>query len=247
MPLDFSFSADSLTHFGWLVLYWALPVVFAITLHEVAHGAMAGFLGDDTARKAHRLSLNPLRHIDPLGSVLVPLILLVLGDFVFGWARPVPVDHRVFDKFPQKMLMVVAAGPLANFMMSLLWALVMLAGYRWMDVLPGVGAAMIYMGAAGIFINSAVMMLNLLPLPPLDGGRMLCMVLPGRYQKIFARIEPWGLFVMVVLILTGLAAALIWPMMVANIALVTWLVDTPFGLFIQAMKALLGQADLVMP
>ncbi len=247
MPVDFQFSADSLAHFGWLLLFWAVPVVFAITLHEVAHGAMARYFGDDTAQRQRRLSVNPLRHIDPVGSIAVPLLLLILGGFVFGWAKPVPVNHRLFDNSPYKMLMVIAAGPLSNFLMSLLWALVLLAGYRWIEHLEAVAAAMIYMGAAGVFINSAVMMLNLLPIPPLDGGRMLNILLPPRYRGFLARIEPWGLLILVVLILTGAAAAVVWPMMVVNIALVTWLADTPFGLFIQAMKALLGQAELVMP
>ncbi|MBS1211658.1 MAG: site-2 protease family protein [Proteobacteria bacterium] len=180
---------------------WALPVLFAITLHEVAHGWVAKLLGDRTAERMGRLSLNPLRHIDPVGTLLVPGLLLVFSQFVFGWAKPVPVDWGKLRRPRRDVGLVAAAGPVANLLMTVLWILVaklailLNSGY--------VSRPMIFMAAAGIFINSALMLLNLLPIPPLDGGRILSSLLSPRWAMKFGAIEPYGFIILVLLIVTN--------------------------------------------
>ena len=222
------------------VLLWTVPVLFAITVHEVAHGLTACWLGDPTARRMRRLTLNPLRHIDPLGSLLVPAVFLLVGGFVFGWARPVPVDVTQLGKPRRDMRIVAAAGPLANLLMSLLWAGCMQAGL-WLRVqYPDAGSVLVYLGAAGVFINTAIMMLNLLPLPPLDGGRILAGLLPGRSGRWLASIEPWGFLVLMVIILAGMAGKLVWPMMVVGMAAATWVTGVPVDLLTNALWGLLG-------
>lgn len=222
------------------VLLWAVPVVFAITVHEVAHGLAAAWLGDTTARRMRRLTLNPLRHIDPLGSLVVPAVFLLIGGFVFGWARPVPVDVTQLGNPRRDMLIVAAAGPLANLLMSLLWAGCMQAGLWMLVQQPCAGSVLVYTGAAGIFINAAVMMVNLLPVPPLDGGRILMQLLPENIAHRLARIEPYGLPVLLVLILTGLLARMLWPLMVIGMATATHLAGIPVDVLTTALRALLG-------
>jgi len=224
------------------VMLWAVPVLFAVTVHEVAHGMAASWLGDPTARRMQRLTLNPLRHIDPLGSLLVPAAFLLLGGFVFGWARPVPVDASRLGHPRRDMLAVAAAGPLANLLMSLLWAGCMQAGLWLLAHQPQAGSLLVYLGAAGVFINAAVMLVNLLPLPPLDGGRILVSLLPAATGRRLARIEPFGLPLLLVLILTGLLSRVLWPLMVLGMATATWLVDIPVDVLTGALRALLGQA-----
>ena len=198
------------------VAIWALPVLFAITVHEVAHGWVARRLGDPTAYMMGRLTLNPLKHIDPVGTVAVPLMLIVLGSvtgnpFVFGWAKPVPVTWENLRHPKRDMALVAAAGPGANLVMALLWALLMKLG-----ILLGEGAAwvalpLLYMGFAGITINLVLMVLNLLPLPPLDGGRVVAGLLPGRLSYQFSRIEPYGLVILLGLLFMGWLGYLLWP------------------------------------
>ncbi|HEB77645.1 MAG TPA: site-2 protease family protein, partial [Methylothermaceae bacterium] len=155
---------------------WVLPILFAITLHEVAHGWVAWLLGDDTAKRFGRLSLNPIYHIDLIGTVAVPLIMLLLGGFIFGWAKPVPVDYGRLRHPKRDMALVALAGPGSNLCMALGWALLARLGI-WLEM-AYVSVPLIYMGAAGIFFNLVLMVLNLLPVPPLDGGRVLVGVLP---------------------------------------------------------------------
>ncbi|MGD2075203.1 MAG: site-2 protease family protein [Gammaproteobacteria bacterium] len=190
---------------------WLMPVLLAITVHETAHGLAARRFGDRTAQMLGRLTLNPIKHIDPVGTILVPALMLMLpGGFVFGWAKPVPVDWRNFKHPKQDMAWVAAAGPGANLLMALAWAVLArialgLPAESWF-ALP-----MLFMGAAGIFINTILMVLNLLPLPPLDGGRVLTGMLPGRYAYQFARIEPYGFWILIALLLTGLLGFVLWP------------------------------------
>jgi Zn-dependent protease len=227
------------------LLAWLVPVIFAITLHEVAHGVMASYLGDVTAKRAGRLSINPLKHLDPVGSIVIPVFLLWFSGFIFGWAKPVPVDEKNLN-FPKRdMILVAAAGPVANLIMSMIWALIMKLGYTLSDGQPEVGLVLLYMGAAGIFINAAVMMFNLLPFPPLDGGRILIGLLPERYSRLLREIETWGFVILVLMIITGLAAKIVWPMMVVEMASVTYLVDIPAEPFINALRFLLGESELV--
>jgi Zn-dependent protease len=190
---------------------WALPILFAITVHEVAHGWVARRLGDPTAYMMGRLTLNPVRHIDPVGTVIVPLALTLLGGFIFGWAKPVPVTWENLRHPKRDMVLVAAAGPLANLAMALLWALAMKVGMVLGDDVRWVALPLIYMGFAGITINLVLMVLNLLPLPPLDGGRVVAGLLPGRLSWQFGRLEPYGLMILLGLLIMGWLGYLIWP------------------------------------
>ncbi len=196
------------------IIVWALPVLFAVTVHEVAHGWVAQRLGDPTAMMLGRLTLNPLKHIDPVGTVLVPMLLLLMGGFVFGWAKPVPITWENLRNPKRDMILVAAAGPLANLAMAFFWAFIMKLAL----VLPTVGPpfqslilAMFYMGVAGITINILLMVLNLLPLPPLDGGRVLAGFLPDKMSWQFNRIEPYGLLILLLLLGTGILRRILSP------------------------------------
>lgn len=186
----------------------AVPAVFAITLHEAAHGYAARRFGDYTAHDAGRISLNPLRHIDPVGTVLVPLLTYALIHIPFGWAKPVPVNFAALRRPKQDMLWVAAAGPAANLFMALAWVLVS----KLTPFAPGWLAPLLYeMGRAGLTFNVVLMLLNLLPLPPLDGGRMAVSLLPNALACRYARIEPYGFLILIVMLASGLLGALLWP------------------------------------
>lgn len=190
------------------IAIWALPVLFAITLHEVAHGWVASLFGDQTARLAGRLTLNPVKHIDPLGTIAIPLLSLLLSSFIFGWARPVPVDSRNLRNPRYQMVLVSLAGPGANFLMALFWASIAKIG---MNVNQWTGAPLIYMGEAGIMINIILGVLNCLPIPPLDGGRALYNILPGRWAWHFYQLEPYGFLILLLLMFSGVLNYLIGP------------------------------------
>jgi Zn-dependent protease len=202
---------------GQTFAIYALPVLFAITLHEAAHGYVARHFGDLTAHAQGRISVNPIRHIDLLGTVIVPLIILVLsaGKLLFGWAKPVPVNYSALRKPRPHMAWVAAAGPIANLAMALFWALALRVSIaassragEWLEVAQsygttglvdvvkesGHGPAEFFIGvsAAGVLVNLVFMLLNLLPIPPLDGGRILTSLLPTRAAWRFAKLEPWG-------------------------------------------------------
>lgn len=197
------------------IAVFALPVIFAITLHEAAHGYVARFFGDMTAARAGRITLNPLKHIDMIGTLLVPLLILVAskllggGAILFGWAKPVPVDFANLRHPKKDMLWVAAAGPGVNFLMALLWALVIQLGILLHN---SFSTPMILMGAAGVFINLILMALNLLPLPPLDGGRIAVSLLPLKAAQTYAKIEPYGFFILLGLLFTGVLNILLWPL-----------------------------------
>jgi Zn-dependent protease len=177
----------------------ALPVLFAITLHEAAHGYVAKHFGDLTAYQAGRISLNPLRHIDPVGTILVPLVMFLTAGFLFGWAKPVPVNFGRLRNPKKDMLWVAIAGPASNLFMALLWIMV---AKLVLSSPGGNTAAWFYaMSQAGITINVVLMVLNLIPLPPLDGGRVAVSLLPNPYAYRFAKIEPYGMFIMIGLLL----------------------------------------------
>lgn len=186
-----------------LFAVWVLPLLFAITVHEVAHGWVAKLFGDRTAQMLGRLTLNPIKHIDPLGTILIPGILLMMGGFVFGWAKPVPVTAQNLRNPKKDMAFVAAAGPMANLLMAFLWALIIRLGTMLDDSMPAIGLPLIYMGSAGISINIFLMMLNLLPIPPLDGGRILASFLPGPLEWKLNRLEPYGFFILIGLIALG--------------------------------------------
>jgi Zn-dependent protease len=190
---------------------WVMPVLLAITVHETAHGWVARRFGDKTAEMLGRLTLNPIKHIDPVGTLLVPAVMLLLpGGFVFGWAKPVPVDWRNFKHPKQDMAWVAVAGPVSNLLMALLWALAARVALG-MSADNWIALPLLFMGVAGIFINTILMVLNLLPLPPLDGGRVVTGLLPAPYAYQFARIEPYGFFILVALLVTGVLSIVMWP------------------------------------
>jgi Zn-dependent protease len=193
------------------IVVWSLPVIFAITVHEVAHGWVAKQLGDPTAMMMGRLTLNPIKHIDPIGTILVPLVLLMLGGFIFGWAKPVPVTWENLRKPKRDMALVAIAGPAANLIMAILWALVIKISFLISGTIDSLAALMLAMGQAGILINVILMVLNLLPLPPLDGGRVVTGLLPGPLSWKFSRIEPYGFFILLGLLATGLLGKILWP------------------------------------
>ncbi len=190
---------------------WVLPVLFAITVHETAHGWMALRLGDPTAQMLGRLTLNPIKHIDPIGTVLVPGILLMLGGFLFGWAKPVPVTWENLKHPKRDMALVAVAGPLSNLAMAVMWALIVRLALEFGGQGGGIAIYLIYTGVAGMFINTILMVLNLLPLPPLDGGRVAVGLLPGPLAWKFSRIEPYGFPILVLLLLTGVLGQILWP------------------------------------
>ena len=194
-----------------VIAIWALPVLFAITVHEVAHGWVAKKLGDPTAMMMGRLTLNPLKHIDPIGTVLVPLALVLMGGFIFGWAKPVPVTWANLRNPKRDMALVALAGPLANLVMAFGWALIMKVGFMLGDDFSWLAWPLIYMGGAGIAINGVLMLLNLLPVPPLDGGRVMAGLLPGPWAWKLSRIEPYGLMIMVGLMVTGMLGKILGP------------------------------------
>ncbi|MCX8049824.1 MAG: site-2 protease family protein [Methylohalobius sp.] len=188
---------------------WALPILFAVTLHEVAHGLAAWWCGDNTAKRLGRLSLNPLKHVDLVGTIVLPLVMLALGGFVFGWAKPVPVDFGKLKSPKRDMALVALAGPGANLGMALGWALVAKFGIwlKW----PYVSLPLAYMGAAGIAFNLMLMVLNLLPLLPLDGGRVLVSVLPNSWAARLAQLEPYGLLILLLLLMSGILGQFLGP------------------------------------
>lgn len=209
---------------------YALPVIFAITLHEAAHGYAARHFGDPTAWQEGRISLNPLRHIDPVGTILVPVLILVVSKLaagsglLFGWAKPVPVRFDRLRRPKQDMLWVAAAGPGANLLMALGWA----AALKLALAMPenGYNEALAEMGRAGISVNGVLMVLNLLPIPPLDGGRIAVSLLPHRAAWKFAQLEPYGFVILLVLLFTGLLDVVLYPLL----GLFLLLVKTLFGL-----------------
>lgn len=194
-----------------LIAVAILPLLFAITVHEVAHGWVAKRLGDPTAERLGRLTLNPLKHIDPVGTVLVPALLLVLGGFVFGWAKPVPVTWENLRHPKRDMALVAIAGPGANLLMALGWALFAKLGTVLPPSLDWAALPMEYMGQFGIAINAVLMVLNLLPLPPLDGGRVAVGILPNRLGWQLSRIEPFGFFILIALLATQTLGMIIGP------------------------------------
>lgn len=192
------------------IAIYALPVIFAITLHEAAHAYAAKYFGDLTAFSQGRMSLNPVRHIDPVGTIVIPLVLALLSSpFIFGYAKPVPVDFSRLRNPKKQMAWVALAGPLANLLMAFLW----MVSYF---VLQSVGINeefFLEMAEAGVKINLILFAFNLFPLPPLDGGRIMTSILPNRYAFRFARIEPYGFFIVLGLMMLNLLHYWMQPVM----------------------------------
>ena len=193
------------------VVIYAIPIIFAITVHEVAHGWVASKLGDQTAKLMGRLTLNPIKHIDPLGTVILPIILMAIGSIIFGWAKPVPVDWRNLRRPRQDMAWVALAGPGANLIMMLFWALVAKLAISLEGELFGFAQPLFYMAMAGISINIVLAALNLLPLPPLDGSRVVSAFLPPRAAMQYNQLERYGLIILLLLLATGLLQKILFP------------------------------------
>lgn len=203
---------------------YALPVIFAITLHEAAHGYVARHFGDNTAYMLGRVSLNPVRHIDLVGTILVPLLILVTskllgsGGILFGWAKPVPVDFAALRHPKRDMLWVAAAGPFANLLMALLWALALklaLVTQHNAFTLP-----LSLMAEAGITVNLVLMVLNLLPILPLDGGRIAVSLLPNRLAYSYSRLEPYGFPILLLLLFTNTLGIILNPALLLSMQLI---------------------------
>ncbi|MFI3186033.1 MAG: site-2 protease family protein [Methylococcaceae bacterium] len=208
---------DNLTLLQRIVV-WILPVIFAITVHEVAHGWVARKYGDNTAFMLGRLTLNPIKHVDLVGTIILPGILLISGTgFIFGWAKPVPVDPRNFKNPRRDMAIVALAGPASNLLMAVGWALIARVGVTIGAQTEAVSLPLIYTGIAGISINLALALINLLPIPPLDGSRILTGILPGKLAWQYNRLERYGFIILLLLLYTNaLGAILAYPMFVAQ-------------------------------
>ena len=189
------------------ITVYAIPILFAITVHEAAHGYVARMFGDTTAYAAGRISLNPIRHIDPIGTGVVPLVMVALSGFMFGWAKPVPVDFSRLRHPKRDMIWVAAAGPGANLLMAILWVL-------FAKLMQGldVQERYVYLVAnAGVSVNLVFMALNLIPIPPLDGGRIAVGLLPQRLAYAYSRVEPYGMFIIIALLITNVLGVLLRP------------------------------------
>jgi Zn-dependent protease len=193
------------------VILFGIPILFAITVHEVAHGWVASKLGDPTAKILGRITLNPIKHIDPIGTIIVPIILLFIGGFIFGWAKPVPVTWQNLKHPKRDMALVAFAGPLANLLMALIWASLLKLGIVLKDHGMVSAITLGMMSEAGVAINLTLMVLNLIPLPPLDGSRVLSAFLRGKISYYFSRIEPYSFLILIILLGTGILSFILGP------------------------------------
>ncbi len=211
---------------------FVLPLIFAITVHEAAHGWVADKLGDHTARSMGRVTINPIPHIDPVGTVLVPLALYAMttlsggGGLIFGWAKPVPINPRNFKNYRRDTALTAVAGPASNLVMLILWALLLRGSQDMGQSAAWVSEPLSHMAVGGILINSILMVLNLLPILPLDGGRVLASLLPPKLSFSYAKLEPWGLFILIGLMVSGL----LWPLMSPMLQLVHSFASSVAGL-----------------
>lgn len=192
------------------ITIYAIPLIFAITLHEAAHAYAAKHFGDATAYMLGRMTLNPVKHIDPVWTILVPIVTLMFSPLIFGAAKPVPVNFSALRNPKRDMIWVAAAGPLANLAMMVLWAVF----GRIVISLPASDPVefMALVAQAGIFVNALLMVFNLFPLLPLDGGRILAGLLPGPLAYRFSRTEPYGMFILIALLLSGILDKFLWPL-----------------------------------
>lgn len=218
------------------ITIWILPVLLAVSLHEAAHAWMANKKGDPTARLLGRLTFNPLKHIDPIGTILVPILMLVFTGFAFGWAKPVPIDVRNLKNPKKDMMWVALAGPASNFIMAIMWAVFLNISVLFVDSRSSISLFFLLMPVAGITINVILGVLNLLPIPPLDGGRIMSGLLSPRASMQYSKIEPYGFFIIIALMLTGLLSHIIFPV----INLVLLVLSTISGLEMEVFYRLLN-------
>jgi len=193
------------------IAIYILPVIFAVTVHEAAHGFVANYYGDKTAKMLGRLTLNPIKHIDPIGTIIVPLLLITMhASFLFGWAKPVPVTARNLKNPRRDLAIISLAGPLSNLLMAIIWAAI--AKLALVLPLKSFNQPLYLMGMAGITINFILMLLNLLPLPPLDGSKILNNFLRGKAAIFYDKVEQYGFFILILLLLTGILNFILAPL-----------------------------------
>ena len=214
-----------------LIAIAAIPLIFAITLHEAAHGWVASKFGDKTALMLGRVTLNPAKHIDPIGTIVFPIITLLLSGFIFGWAKPVPINYHNLNNPKRDMLFVALAGPVSNLLMAIFWAII--AKLTLMvfisDVHPVLKttATFIHLSAQfGILINCLLLVLNLIPIPPLDGSRVVSSLLPANAAYYYEKIEPYGIWIILGLLVFGILGHVLWP----PIRHLVTLISTLFGI-----------------
>lgn len=204
------------------ITIWALPVVLSITLHEAAHAWVANRCGDSTAKMLGRLSLNPLRHVDLFGTLIVPLLIgaLTQFQFVFGWAKPVPINWNQLRHPRRDMALVALAGPVANIIMALLWASGLKTALIFNPQTTMPALFLLLTSQAGILINLILALLNLIPIPPLDGSRVIASLLPPKQAYSYLRIEPYGFFILLALMFSGLLGWILGPLLAESLVLI---------------------------
>jgi len=192
------------------IFLYAIPILLAVSLHEAAHGWIAHLLGDPTAKRLGRLTANPLKHIDPIGTVAVPLVMILVVGFPFGWAKPVPVDVSNFQHPQKDMALVALAGPVSNFLMAIFWTLILVMVSKGVSA-GGLAVPLKTMAEVGVVINLVLMVLNLLPVPPLDGGRIVTGILPFKAAILFVKFEMIGMWVVIFLLASGFLGKILMP------------------------------------
>ncbi len=202
------------------IVIYAIPIIFAITVHEVAHGWVASKLGDPTAKMLGRLTLNPIKHMDPIGTVVLPLIMIILTPYAFGWAKPVPVDWRNLRQPRRDMALVAIAGPAANLLMLIFWSLFLVFVSSMSASSAYLNQLLNEMAGVGIIINIVLIALNMLPLPPLDGSRIVAAFLSPSMAIKYQQLERWGLPILIILIFTGVLGKILGPMIAFMLSLV---------------------------
>ncbi len=201
---------------AYQVLIWAIPAVFAITLHEVGHGMVAKILGDTTAEDMGRLTINPIKHVDLLGTIFFPITMFYLSGFIFGWAKPVPINWNNLKNKKRDIALVALAGPFANLLMIIFWLFIAIFFVNFSEEKDIIENLFIfYMAWAGIIINFLLMIINLIPIPPLDGSRVLFSVLPSKVASEYLKLERYGLLILLILLVTGILTKFLGPVMTA--------------------------------